>query len=149
MADPLSIAASVTALIAAARGIYTTLAAFTASVAEAPAVVRNTLAEVLQVRSALVEIERLMSDIATLPPARCAMVRLDHIAVTFSETVLVLTELEAVVMGVDGKGLTAGDPIIKKLRWGLSDREKKLARIFPRLEAQKSCLTLMISILNR
>ena len=145
----MSIAASVTALIAAARGIYRTLAAFTASVTEAPAVVYDTLVGILQVRSALVEIERLVSDIENLPPARRAMIRLGHIAVTFSETVLVLTQLEAVVMGVDGRGLRPGDPVIKKLWWVLSDRERKLAKILPRLEAQKSCLMLMISVLNR
>ncbi|KAJ9149383.1 hypothetical protein NKR23_g4304 [Pleurostoma richardsiae] len=144
MADPLSIAASITGLVAAARKIYTVLSGFTASVSNAPEIVQATLAEVVQMKSALIEVQQLMDAVETLPPDRKALIRLDHITITFSQCTIILTELESVVCDrfVTDARLTS------RLRWALGESEKKIARLLPRLESQRSCLTLMMSILR-
>ncbi|KAK0656007.1 amidase signature domain-containing protein [Cercophora newfieldiana] len=143
MADPLSIAASVTALVATARKIYTGLSGLVGSAKDAPASIEATLAVVGQIRSALVEVKELMDTVETLPPARKALIRLDHLAVTFSDGIMLLTELEVLVCDQP-----ADLSFTQRLRWAASERDRKIARLLPRLETQRSCLNLMLSVLK-
>ncbi|KAK0630431.1 hypothetical protein B0T17DRAFT_220633 [Bombardia bombarda] len=149
--DPLSIAASITALVATARKVYGVLSGLTSSIVNAPESVRATLATVSQMKSALIEVQQLIQAVDTLPSTRKALIRLDHIAITFSQCVIVLTKLESLVCHAEFRVSAESNGTGKfatRLRWAFSEREKKVSRLLPQLEAQKSCLTLMVSVLR-
>ncbi|KAK4453573.1 hypothetical protein QBC34DRAFT_210557 [Podospora aff. communis PSN243] len=129
MADPLSIAVSATALVATARKIYTGLAGLVGNVKDAPANIEAALATVGQIRTALVEVKGLINAVETLPPARKALIHLDHLAVTFADGVMLLTELESLVCDQP-----ADLSFTRRLRWAASERDRKIARLLSRLE---------------
>ncbi len=137
MADPLSIAASVAGLLATAGKICLVLSQFIGAATDAPQSAQAALNAVEEVRSALDMVKGLIDTITNLPSARRMLVRLDHIAITFSHCVLTLSELESLVCFKDG--------MMHRLRWAWG--EKKVMRLLPRLESQKSSLSLMVTVL--
>lgn len=142
MADPLSIAASIAGLVAMTAKIYTVLFDATLCAIEAPNSARSIMTTVLDMKVALTSILHLLNTITNLPSERKELIRLDHIAVTFTECVLTLSELEFLV---SGKLIKEGG-LRSRAKWVWN--EKKALRLLPRVEAQKTCLTLMISVLQ-
>ncbi|KAM0418931.1 hypothetical protein ACHAPT_012089 [Fusarium lateritium] len=138
MSDPLSIAASVVGLLGAAGKICTALSSFVGSAIDAPAAARTTLATVEELRLSLEMVKHLVDTISSLPAMRRQLVRLDHIAITFSNCIITLSELESLVCFKDG--------IMHRLKWAWS--EKKVLILLPRLESQKSSLSLMVTVLH-
>ncbi|KAK4169725.1 hypothetical protein QBC43DRAFT_306583 [Cladorrhinum sp. PSN259] len=138
MADPLSIAASVAGLVATTTKICSALSAFVSGAIDAPSSARAALIAVEEMRLALGMVKDLVDTISALPSRRRVLVRLDHIAITFSNCVLTLSELESLVCFRDG--------ILHRLRWAWG--EKKVLKLLPRLESQKSSLSLMVSVLT-
>ncbi|KAK3349685.1 hypothetical protein B0T25DRAFT_548707 [Lasiosphaeria hispida] len=143
MADPLSIAAGVVGLVATAAKISKTLSDLCASVADAPESARAALVAVETTKLCLDTIKELFDTISTLPSERKALIRLDHIAVTCSQCVITLSELEELVCK---QLLKNGGNIFDRIRW--SWNEKRVLCLLPRLESQKSCIALMISVLQ-
>ncbi|KAK0633322.1 hypothetical protein B0T14DRAFT_62719 [Immersiella caudata] len=72
MADPLSIAVSVTALVATARKIYAGLTVLVGGVKDAAENIEGALVAVGQMRTALIEVKELINAVDTLPPERKA-----------------------------------------------------------------------------
>jgi hypothetical protein len=140
MADPLSIAASVVGLLAAAGKIGSVLSGFVSSVADAPQSARDALAAATELRFVLESVKGLLDVMSALPSNRKMLVRLDHIAVTFSNCVLTVSELESLVCPKDGK-----DGVLHRFKW--TRIEKKVLRLLQRLEAQKTSMSLMVSVL--
>ncbi|KAJ3548480.1 hypothetical protein NM208_g989 [Fusarium decemcellulare] len=83
-------------------------------------------------------VKQLVDTISSLPARRRQLVRLDHIAITFSNCIITLSELESLVCFEDG--------IIHRLKWAWT--EKKVVALLPRLESQKSSLSLMVTVLH-
>ncbi|KAM7198889.1 Ras family domain containing protein [Naviculisporaceae sp. PSN 640] len=137
MADPLSIASAVVGLVATAGKISLALSTYISSAVDAPQSARDTLAAVEEVRLALDLVKGLIDTITNLPSNRRILVRLNHVAITFSNCVLTLSELESLVCYKDG--------IMHRLRWAWG--EKKILRLLPRLESQKASLSLMVTVL--
>lgn len=140
MADPLSIAAAVVGLLATAGKVCSVLSAFVSDVVDAPQTARDTLATVEEVRLALEMVKGLVDTVSTLPSRRRVLVRLDHIAITLSNCVLTLSELESLMCCFK-------DNILIRLRWFWLWSEKKVLRLLSRLEAQKTSLSLMVTVL--
>jgi hypothetical protein len=143
MADPLSIAAGVVGLVATASKIIKTLSDVCASVSDAPESARSVLIAVETTKLSLECIKDLFDALATLPPERKALIRLGHIAVTCSQCVLTLSELEALVCTQLVKN---GGSLFDRIRWSWG--EKRVLSLLPRLESQKNCIALMISVLQ-
>jgi len=140
MADPLSIAASVVGLAAAAGKIYSALSGFVSSAADAPQSALSALNTVREMRLALEMVQELINTISTLPSNRKMMVRLEHIVITISNSVLTMSELESLVCPcMDGSGLRS------RFKW--AKIEQRVLRLLPRLESQKASLSLMVSVL--
>ena len=137
MADPLSIAASVVGLLAAAGKICSVLSGFVSSVIDAPQSARDALAAASELRLVLEMVQGLLDVMSGLPSNRKMLVRLDHIAVTFANCVLTLSELESL--------LCLKDDLLHRLKWVRT--EKKVLRLLPRLESQKASMSLMVSVL--
>ncbi|OAQ74397.1 cell division control protein 42 [Purpureocillium lilacinum] len=137
MADALSIAASITGLLATASKICSALSGFVSSAIDAPDAAGAVLTTVEEMRLALEMVNQVVETVSSLPSARKALLRLDHIAITFSNCILTLSELESLVCFRDG--------VMHRLRWAWG--EKKVLRLLPRLESQKTSLSLMVTVL--
>ncbi|KAI0378798.1 hypothetical protein F5Y04DRAFT_261059 [Hypomontagnella monticulosa] len=142
MADPLSIAASIVGLIATAGKIYTVVSDTASSVSDAPRSIRSMAALINDIKATLIALQHLLDTLNSLPSRRKELIRLDHVTVCFSECVLTLSELESIVC----RPQIREGGFRSRLRWTSS--EKRVARILPQLESQKTCLSLMLTILQ-
>ncbi|KAI8712442.1 hypothetical protein NCS52_01342400 [Fusarium sp. LHS14.1] len=138
MADPLSIAASVVGLVAAAGKVYGVLSNFVFTAADAPSSAASVLETVEQMKLTLSSVQSLIDSIETLDPSRKALIQLDHLSIVITHSVLTISELESLVCPKDG--------LMHRLRWAWS--EKKVLGLLPRLESQKSSLSLMVAVLQ-
>lgn len=139
MADPLSIAASIAGLLAAAGKVYTVVSAFIDSTANAPQSAADTLAAVGEFKLALSSVQSMMNILDDLSASRKVMISLENIAIIMTSAVLTLSKLESLVCQIDGfRG---------RLRWVW--KEKRVLNLLPRLESQKSSLTLIVGVLHR
>ncbi|RMJ17165.1 hypothetical protein CDV36_003151 [Fusarium kuroshium] len=138
MADPLSIAASVVGLVAAAGKVYGVLSNFVSTAADAPSSAASVLMTVDQMKMTLSSVQSLIDSIESLDPSRKALIQLDHLSIVITHSVLTISELESLVCPKDG--------LMHRLRWAWS--EKKVMGLLPRLESQKSSLSLMVAVLQ-
>ncbi|RSL61344.1 hypothetical protein CEP53_005147 [Fusarium sp. AF-6] len=138
MADPLSIAASVVGLVAAAGKVYGVLSNFVSTAADAPSSAASVLLTVEQMKMTLSSVQSLIDSIESLDPSRKALIQLDHLSIVITHSVLTISELESLVCPKDG--------LMHRLRWAWS--EKKVMGLLPRLESQKSSLSLMVAVLQ-
>ncbi|KAM6510059.1 hypothetical protein FALCPG4_017688 [Fusarium falciforme] len=138
MADPLSIAASVVGLVAAAGKVYGVLSNFVSTAADAPSSAASVLETVEQMKLTLSSVQSLIDSIESLDPSRKALIQLDHLSIVITHSVLTISELESIVCPKDG--------LMHRLRWAWS--EKRVMGLLPRLESQKSSLSLMVAVLQ-
>ncbi|KAJ3456356.1 hypothetical protein MRS44_016379 [Fusarium solani] len=138
MADPLSIAASVVGLVAAAGKVYGVLSNFVSTAADAPSSAASVLGTVEQMKLTLSSVQSLIDSIESLDPSRKALIQLDHLSIVITHSVLTISELESIVCPKDG--------LMHRLRWAWS--EKRVMGLLPRLESQKSSLSLMVAVLQ-
>jgi len=120
--DPLSITAGVVGLVATATKISATLSEVCTSVSDAPESARAVLAAVETTRLSLNSIKHLFDTISTLPSERKALIRLDHIAVTCSQCVLTLSELESLVCGELVKNGPASS-MLTRIKWTWNEKK--------------------------
>jgi len=128
MADPLSIAASVVGLVATAGKICAALTGLVSTVVDAPQSARDILVAVSEMRPVLEMVQELVDSISALPSNRKMLVRLDHVAITFSNCILTLSEIESLVP------LNPDDGVLRRLKWSRLRNEQKVSRLLPRLE---------------
>ncbi|KAK3682249.1 hypothetical protein B0T22DRAFT_470649 [Podospora appendiculata] len=88
MADPLSIADSVPALLSVAGKVYTSISMVESSVADAPDSLRAALTAADEMRMTLVSFKELMERLSGLPRERKEMIRLTYLVITFRESVI-------------------------------------------------------------
>jgi hypothetical protein len=144
MADPLSIAASVTGLLSVAGKTCTIISGFISSVADVPNSARTALAAVEEMRMVLTSVRQVMDRLSRLPRNRKEMIHVRHLVITFRESIRSFSELEAIVnpaAGADGRS-SKWD----RLKWILE--EEKILHSVQRLELHKTSLSVIISILQ-
>jgi len=100
---------------------------------------RSVLNTVNETKLVLEAIQHLIETIASVSSWRRTLIRLDHLALTLSNRILTLSELESVVVVADG--------ILERINWIRA--ESKVARLVPRLESQKTSLVLIVTVLQR
>ena len=142
MADPLSIAASVAGLAAVAGKVVKILYNFVSDLDDAPHLARSALDTVNETRLALEAIGHLIETIESVSAWRKTLIRLDHVGLTLSNCIMTLSELEALVSMDDDDD--AG--ILQRIQWVRV--EGKVERLLPRLESQKTSLSLMVTVLQ-
>ncbi|CAH0000061.1 unnamed protein product, partial [Clonostachys byssicola] len=138
MADPLSIAASIIGIAAAAAKVAGFLSAFISSTADAPISAASALASVEEMKITLSAIQPLMDSLHAVPSSRKGLIQLDHLSVIITHSVLTISELESIVCYEDG--------LMHRIRWAWN--EKRVLGLLPRLDSQKCSLALMVSILQ-
>ncbi|KAF5665698.1 cell division control 42 [Fusarium heterosporum] len=138
MVDPLSIAASVVGLMGAAGKICGVLSKFINSTIDAPNSAAAALQDVEHMNLTLYSVQSLVESLDSVPASRKRLIQLDHLSIVITHSVLTISELESIICRDDG--------LMNRLRWVWN--EKKILDLMPRLETQKSSLSLMIAVLQ-
>lgn len=141
--DPLSVAASIVGILAAASKIYELLHTVVSSAKEAPHVVTALMVEVDHVRLAFESLQGLLLDLSSAPPRRTAMVQVDRLIVTLTETVLTFSELETVVAPLvvpQGQRFT----LRTRLKW--TRVEGDCVKMVEKLQRHKLSVSLMLNV---
>jgi hypothetical protein len=143
--DPLSVAASIVGILAAAGKVSELLQAVIFTAKDAPQVVNALLCEVKEVQAALWSLQILLDDLSTSPPRRTALIQLDQLIATLTEAVLTFKQLESILepMGVSGDQKF---PLRTRLRWTRTG--STCLKIVDQLQRQKTSLSLMLNILQ-
>jgi hypothetical protein len=139
--DPLSVMASVVGLLTAAGTVTSILSTVKSSISDTPRLIDRILSEVKEVEISLSAVHRFLLGIRTAPIHRIAMIQLDHLIATLTESVLTFSELEALV-----KPLATGPKtsILERIKWAW--KEDAVSGIMQRLERHKSSFSLMLNI---
>jgi len=90
----------------------------------------------------LLALQRLLSSPA-FEPARAALIPADHVISSFTDAVLLFSELEAAVLPLASHGVAA---FVAKNRW--ARKEAKLTVMIIRLQWHKTTLVLQLNILQ-
>ncbi len=144
MSDPLSIAASITGLIAVAGQLYITLDTFVSNVKDAPLLSRIILSEVKSFRNTLHALQQLLSNPNFYRSSRGALISADYVVVSFTDAVLLFSELEAIITPLSAYAPELG--LAAKAQW--VRKKQRLNELVGRLQWQKHTLVLQLNILK-
>jgi hypothetical protein len=137
MADPLSIAASITGIIVAAVKITTVLS----DLHDAPDHIADLSAEVNNIRIVFKAFQRLLDKPDSLPSRRAAMIQLEDVVVIVTEIVLVFSELETIVTPLTTRQRSP----LRALTWVW--QRSTTTRLVNQLQRHKSSLTVVLQII--
>jgi hypothetical protein len=145
MADPLSIAASVTGLLAVAGQISSILYELVSSAAHASQSVRQAFASVEEMKLVLESVKQLLDNgLSKVSDQRKRMINVSNLLVVFRQSIISLSEMEALVVPAIG-------PDGRLLKWNLlkwTIEKDDFAQCLRRVESHKASLTAMLSILH-
>ncbi|KAL8839292.1 MAG: hypothetical protein Q9170_001809 [Blastenia crenularia] len=141
--DPLSIAASIFGLCAAAVQVNSLLKSFIDSSKSAPASARHVLGEVTGIYACLNQVEAFLSGRQTSPNSRKSLIMIEQVIIVFTDCVSLFAELEQNL-----ESLKTGEPMrtIDRVKW--ATKEKSILRLLARLQTSKASLTMLLSILT-
>jgi hypothetical protein len=143
--DPLSVTASIVGILAAAAKVGELLQGTISSAKDAPRVLVSLASEVQQVRAALSSLQTLLADLSSTQSHRTALIQIDQLIVTLTDSVLTFSELEtAIAPFVAPEG--AKVPLRARLRWLWA--EDSCNKIVDRLQRQKTTISLILNVLQ-
>ena len=143
MGDPVSLAASIAGLVALAGSLYTTLDTFISNVRDAPSLARTVRSEIRSFRDSLNALHEVLTNAALYRTHRRALISADYVIVSFTDAVLLLSEVESTVLSLTG---FADFNFAAKAQW--ARKKQKLNELVCRLQWQKHTLTLQLIILK-
>jgi hypothetical protein len=143
--DPFSISTAVGSLLGLSETLALVLHDFITNVQDAPHSAQEALFAVKEMGFALSSAERLLSDLFALQSGRKAMVELEHLVVTITQSVITFKELESLICPeADAKSSLI--TIRSRLKWAW--KEEAVSRAVLRLQGHKSSLSLLLNILQ-
>ena len=95
--DPLSITASIVGILAAAGKLSELLSSIFSTTKDAPKVVNALMHEISDIQAALSSLQVLLDHLSTSPKRRTALIQIDSLIVTFTESVVTFSELENII----------------------------------------------------
>src|SRR5687767_62346 len=95
--DPLSVAASIAGLLSISGQLCSILGTMVSDVWDAPRTVSSALSEIKATNAAITALQELILNITSTPMNRRALIGLDPLRVTLSETVLTFAELDTLI----------------------------------------------------
>ncbi|KAI0019151.1 hypothetical protein F4780DRAFT_459836 [Xylariomycetidae sp. FL0641] len=144
MADPLSVAASILGILAAAGKVVEILSPIVSAVKDAPMLPRLIYSEVVSSRIILSALHDLVPLLAAKHRKRASLIQVDQIIAILSDGVLVFSELEALSPSLPVPGTLITLP--NRLQW--ARKENTLSSILTRLENFKSSISLVLNIIQ-
>lgn len=141
--DPLSVAASIVGLLAAAGKVSSILAKVKSSVSEAPQLLEQLLSQINDLQISFSAVDRFIATISSASRRRMSMIQVEELVATLTESVLTFSELEALIAPLTVHSETSMMDLLK-LAW----KEDVVSSIMLRLDRHKSSLALMLTIVQ-
>lgn len=141
--DPLSIAASIVGLLAAASKVSSLITVIIGRAKEARRQAENVLREVNDIRLCLAQLQIFLSESTVASGSHAKLVMVDQIMVVLTACVITFSELEEVVTT-----LQVDQPlrVPMKVRWAM--KEQEVLRLLSRLQNSKASLNFMSTALT-
>lgn len=141
--DPLTVGSTIYGAISATARIGLTISAYVTTAKNAPSEINNIRCEVDSIRVILQQLETLLSRVETISQSRTSLILVEQVVVTLSAVVTTLSDLNVFV---EQLGPNNSMKILDRTRW--ISRRNTAAEYTIKLQAQKSSLTLMLTILT-
>jgi hypothetical protein len=141
--DPLSVMASVVGLLTAAGTVTSILLSLKSSLSDAPRLIDHVILEVREVEISLSAMHKFLIGISSVPKRRIALIQVDQLRATLTDSVLTFSELEALVTPLIGRSDIL---VLERVKWAW--KEDAVSRIMQRLQRHKSSLSLMLNIVQ-
>jgi hypothetical protein len=119
--DPLSVAASITGILAAAAKVVSILS----QIREAPAAISSMIMEIEHIEIVFRALQRFIDRTTSLTRQRASMIQLEDVTVLLTQTVLVFSELETLVLPLSVE--TRQSSIRRRVVW--SRKETAIIRL--------------------
>jgi hypothetical protein len=143
--DLYNIATALSTLLGTSKTIASVLHEFISNVHNAPLSAQSALFAVKSMEFALSSTQRLLSNLLVLRPDRKALVELDHLVITVTQSIITFRKLESLVCPefvLKSSKTTAWE----RLQW--ARKEEAIGRLVQELERHKSSLSYMLNILQ-
>lgn len=142
MSDPLSVAASIIGIIAAAGKVAETLGPFVSNVKDTKNIARTIQNQAKDSRSILQALQRLFDDLEQSPRRRRELIQIDQLRATLLDGAVIFSDLEPVVLQLG----PAHESLRNRVQW--VRKKDQLETFISRLELFKSSITVMLNILQ-
>ncbi|KAF2125096.1 hypothetical protein P153DRAFT_360706 [Dothidotthia symphoricarpi CBS 119687] len=143
--DPLSVTASIIGILAAAGKLYELLDSIISTTKDAPQVLTALARETHEVEAVVLSLQNVLKDLSVTPPHRTALIQLDQLIITLTDSVLAVDELKDAIAPFIAVG---GQKIPFKVRLKWTRAEASCMRIVDRMQMQKTSILLMLNILQ-
>ena len=141
--DPLSISASFIGLCIAAVQVSALLKKFIDASDNAPASARHVLMEITAIYASLHQLEAFLSGRQEAARSRKSLVMVEQIIIIFTDCVSIFSELEQTLETLKMGGSMR---VIDRMKWAM--KETTISKLLTRLQASKSSLHFMLTILT-
>jgi hypothetical protein len=138
----LETAAAIIGILAAAGKVVEILGPVVSRYTKATKNAAAALSEVNQMQIILFALHAYLDDLSKSPSHRRELIQIDQLAATFTDGVLLFSELEELAVGLRG----APEDTMGRLRWARNDG--KFASVKSRMQPFKASITIMLNILQ-
>jgi hypothetical protein len=144
MSDPLSIAASIVGLGAAAAQIARLLTTIIEANVNAPKALRDARTELSQLEFFIQPLQWILNRLESLPPERTSLIPVEAVIVTLTDIIMAMGDLESEVQQLVDKADRRLH--ITKILW--LQFEKKISDSMERVQRHKTSIITILSILQ-
>jgi hypothetical protein len=141
--DPLSVAASIAGLVAISGKLTSILSTIVADVRNVPRTVPSALSEIKATNATITTLQNLIDSITSTSMSRRALIGLDPLLVTLSETVLIFGKLDCLISPFMNSSQMS---LWSRIRW--IRNEGNIAHAVEQLQIHKNSMLLMLNILQ-
>jgi len=143
--DPLSTAASIIGILAAAGKVVEIIGPIAINVKDTPRILTALHTEVTGIQVVLSSLQRLLDNLSDAPPARTSLIRLDQVIITLTDAVLAFSELQSFLQTL---GMLEGQSLSISARLRLAINGSTTSNLVSRLQGHKATLSLMLNIMQ-
>lgn len=140
--DPLSVAASIIGILAAATKVVELLKPVVSNVTESTKNAAILCSRIESSRNVLSALQKLLNNLNATPRKRKELVPLDHLVVSLTNGVLLFSELETIVLELG----TSTENFRTRIQW--ARRDKTLNMMISRLQGFEISISVMLNMLQ-
>ena len=146
MGDPLSVAASIVGILAAAAKVVEIVQPFISNTKDAPKVADTVYTQVNQVRIILGSLETFLQDLSAPSSVRASFIQVECIVVFFTDGVLIFSELESLLSPLKLLNEDNSSPLQlrQRISWGL--KQSAISALMNRVRNFSASLSVMLNI---
>ena len=144
--DPLSVAGSIVGILTAAAKVIEIVEPYVSSTKDAPKIAVSVHSEVNRVRAVLSSLQSILQNLSSpsTTPSRASFVQIDQLVVTFTDGVLIFSELESIVAPLMPPDQKQALPIRQRLQWAA--KKNALSNVLDKLQRFLVSLSAILNI---